>query len=370
MRSWEQATWTYSNGTPIGAVGVVSLSRGGPSSHHRQRRRNGGNHLANLLLLHPGCHRGGPGTVTAARTARKRGFIVSFAADPLDATGGVPEHRGKVLLDPGQLGWSPPIHPQPRVISETVVNGPGTTRPEPSRTTSRRTPRPPGTQRCPRRRANGPRRRPCACATWKRTDHVERERRPRGKRPPVAWSHPDHRTTNKRSSLTPQRKPHRHRPSKPLERRHEQTAEALASGTPPPQLHRTRRPSASRSCHVSQRSGPIAKDRRVTHGPAKFNFRGIDNILQAIHEQHGPLGRVVHCHRVRTARQPWAPQAAARSTPHGAVTAASPATRQRLQRHRGRRGPVRPTRPHVQGDVNGVQLPGVRCCPSPSRRGS
>lgn len=42
--------------------------------------------------------------------------------------------------------------------------------------------------------------------------------------------------------------------------------------------------------HVSREIGPIAKDRRVTSGPAKFNFRGIDDVLQAIHDSMARWG--------------------------------------------------------------------------------
>ena len=41
---------------------------------------------------------------------------------------------------------------------------------------------------------------------------------------------------------------------------------------------------------VSREIGPIAKDRRVTTGPAKFNFRGIDDVLQAIHDSMARWG--------------------------------------------------------------------------------
>lgn len=52
--------------------------------HHRQRRRVGGDRLANLLLLHPACHNGGPGSVHGSPgAARERGFIVSAFGDPL-----------------------------------------------------------------------------------------------------------------------------------------------------------------------------------------------------------------------------------------------------------------------------------------------
>ena len=42
--------------------------------------------------------------------------------------------------------------------------------------------------------------------------------------------------------------------------------------------------------HVSREIGPVAKDRRVTTGPAKFNFRGIDDVLQAIHDSMARWG--------------------------------------------------------------------------------
>lgn len=41
---------------------------------------------------------------------------------------------------------------------------------------------------------------------------------------------------------------------------------------------------------VAREIGPIAKDRRVTQGPAKFNFRGIDDVLQAIHDSMARWG--------------------------------------------------------------------------------
>lgn len=41
---------------------------------------------------------------------------------------------------------------------------------------------------------------------------------------------------------------------------------------------------------VAREIGPVAKDRRVTTGPAKFNFRGIDDVLQAIHESMARWG--------------------------------------------------------------------------------
>ena len=66
--------------------------------HHRQRRRDGGDRLSNLVMLHPEHHR----EVHAhPEEARRRGFIVAFASDPLivpiEAKGG----RTFLLMDDG-----------------------------------------------------------------------------------------------------------------------------------------------------------------------------------------------------------------------------------------------------------------------------
>lgn len=57
---------------------------GRAARHHRQRRRDGGDRLANLILLHPGCHNLHPASVHQhPDDARERGFIVPVWADPL-----------------------------------------------------------------------------------------------------------------------------------------------------------------------------------------------------------------------------------------------------------------------------------------------
>ena len=68
------------------------------------------------------------------------------------------------------------------------------------------------------------------------------------------------------------------------------TAEALASGTPAATDFMDPPPIGVALMQVSREIGPIAKDRRVTSGPAKFNFRGIDDVLQAIHDSMARWG--------------------------------------------------------------------------------
>ena len=81
---WEQATMDLLRRDGDCCPWCGKALQGQAERHHRQRRRDGGDHLANLVLLHPRCHNGGPGSVHGGPDhARARGFIVSFAADPL-----------------------------------------------------------------------------------------------------------------------------------------------------------------------------------------------------------------------------------------------------------------------------------------------
>ena len=61
--------------------------------HHRKRRQAGGDRLANLLVLHPSCHRWW--TAHPAR-AMERGIIVSMNADPADVP--VEGYKGRPVL--------------------------------------------------------------------------------------------------------------------------------------------------------------------------------------------------------------------------------------------------------------------------------
>lgn len=75
---WEAATLALfgRDGDWCGWCGQSLAGRA--QRHHRQRRGVGGDALANLVLLHPRCHNGGPDSVHGSPVrARERGFIVA-----------------------------------------------------------------------------------------------------------------------------------------------------------------------------------------------------------------------------------------------------------------------------------------------------